>query len=315
MIDLRRLEILRELARCGTIAATADAVHLTPSAVSQQLAALSKEAGTPMLEPDGRRVRLTAAAELLLSHAHAVFTHLEHAESDLAAFRRGDAGTVRLGAFASALPAIVVPALSELRHTSGLEVEIREVQPEGAVDALLGRTIDVAMTLSPQELLHGEDDPRLTSHRMMDDRMDVCLPADHRLAGRSVIDLADLADDDWILSMPGVPCWQIALSACSAAGFAPRVRHHVDEFLSLLTLINAGLGVGLIPRLAQAVLPRADVVLTPLADPAPVRRIGLQYRAGTANQPHIAPLLSALTAASARAATLVATHPRMSVAR
>lgn len=99
MIDVRRLEILRELARCGTIAATAEAVYLTPSAVSQQMAALSREAGTAMLEPDGRRVRLTAAAQMLLRHAHEIFTHLEHAEADLAAFRRGDAGTVRLGSF------------------------------------------------------------------------------------------------------------------------------------------------------------------------------------------------------------------------
>ena len=105
MIDVRKLEILRELDRCGTIAATALAVHLTPSAVSQQLATLSREAGTPMLEPDGRRVRLTEAAQLLLSHAHQIFTHLEHAESDLAAFRRGDAGTVRLGTFSSAVKA------------------------------------------------------------------------------------------------------------------------------------------------------------------------------------------------------------------
>src|SRR6476469_7209032 len=97
MIDVRKLEILRELDRCGTVAATAEAVHLTASAVSQQLAALSREAGTPMLEPDGRRVRLTAAAEMLLAHAHEIFTHLEHAEADLASFRRGQAGTVRLG--------------------------------------------------------------------------------------------------------------------------------------------------------------------------------------------------------------------------
>ena len=114
MIDVRKLEILRELDRCGTIAATALAVHLTPSAVSQQLAALSREAGTPMLEPDGRRVRLTEAAQLLLSHAHQIFTHLEHAESDLAAFRRGDAGTVRLGTFSSAVKALAVPVISDL---------------------------------------------------------------------------------------------------------------------------------------------------------------------------------------------------------
>ncbi len=160
MIDLRRLEILRELDRCGTIAATAEAVHLTASAVSQQLATLSREAGTPMLEADGRRVRLTAAAQLLLRHAHEVFTHLEHAESDLAAFRRGDAGVVRLGAFPTAIRGVAVPVIAALQG-SKLEVQIREVQPEHAVDALLGRSVDMALTLTGSAEVLGADDPRL----------------------------------------------------------------------------------------------------------------------------------------------------------
>jgi DNA-binding transcriptional LysR family regulator len=139
MIDLRRLEILRELARCGTVAATAEAVHLTPSAVSQQLASLSREVGTAMIEPDGRRVRLTAAAELLLRHAHEIFTHLEHAESDLARFRDGAAGTVRLGAFATAIRGLAAPLLRTMEAASGLRIEIVQVDPEDTVDALLGR--------------------------------------------------------------------------------------------------------------------------------------------------------------------------------
>src|SRR3954453_17943706 len=170
MIDLRRLEILRELDRCGTIAATADAVHLTPSAVSQQLASLSREAGTPMLEPDGRRVRLTAAAELLLRHAHEVFTHLEHAESDLAQFRAGKAGTVRVGAFASAIRRLCAPMLSSLERQSGIRVEIQEVND--AANALLARKVDVALTMAlghGTADVRGSDDPRLDSWPLLDD--------------------------------------------------------------------------------------------------------------------------------------------------
>ena len=302
MIDVRKLEILRELDRCGTITATAAAVHLTPSAVSQQLAALSKEAGTPMLEPDGRRVRLSEAATLLLSHAHQIFTHLEHAESDLAAFRRGDAGTVRVGSFSSAVKAIAVPLISDLARHSRLRVEIREVEPETAIDALLARTVDVSMTLAVSDLLPGEHDRRIRSEHLLDDVMDVALPFDHPLAGRAEIELADLAEADWILAQPGVPCWYLTRQACERAGFVPRARHYADEFIGVVGLIAAGHGVGLLPRLAQPEFVNEPIVLRPVAGVSPVRRIGAQIRSGTADQPHIAPVLEALRRISAEVA-------------
>ena len=269
MIDVRKLEILRELDRCGTIAATAAAVHLTPSAVSQQLASLSREAGTPMLEPDGRRVRLTEAAQLLLSHAHQIFTHLEHAESDLAAFRRGDAGTVRLGTFSSAVKAIAVPVISDLATRSRLRVEIREVEPEDSIDALLSRTVDVSLTLASSELLPGEDDRRLHTEHLLDDVEDVALPFDHPLADRAEIELADLADADWILARPGVPCWRLALEACERAGFVPRGRHYADEFVGVVGLVAAGHGVSLLPRLAQPEFVNEPIVLRPVVGDQP----------------------------------------------
>lgn len=294
MIDVRKLEILRELDRCGTIAATAAAVHLTPSAVSQQLAALSKETGTAMLEPDGRRVRLTEAAQLLLAHAHQIFTHLEHAESDLAAFRRGDAGTVRVGTFSSAVKALAVPVISDLARSTRIRVEVREVQPEDALDALLGRRVDLCMNLAVTELPPGHDDKRVQSEHLLDDVMDVALPFDHPLAGRPEIELRDLADADWILANPGVPCWQLTRQACERAGFQPRARHYSDEFVGVVGLVAAGHGVSLVPRLAQPEFDREPIVLRPVAGEPPVRRISVQTRAGTADQPHIAPALAAL---------------------
>ena len=309
MIDLRRLEILRELDRCGTIAATAESVHLTPSAVSQQMAALSREAGTPMLEPDGRRVRLTAAAELLLRHAHEVFTHLEHAESDLAAFRRGDAGVVRLGAFPTAIRGIAVPALISLRSTR-LEVQIREVQPEHTVDALLGRTVDLAVTLTGGAEVLGAEDPRLIDEHLIDDVMDVALPAGHRLAHQRSVDLGELSDEDWITHMPGVPCWAAMRTACARAGFVPRSRHNADDFTGSVALVGAGVGICLLPRLAQGPFTSDPVVVLPISGEPPLRRIAVQYRAGTQDQPHIAPVLTALRAV-ARAHRRTAAGPVM----
>lgn len=305
MIDVRKLEILRELDRCGTITATAAAVHLTPSAVSQQLAALSREAGTAMLEPDGRRVRLTEAAQLLLSHAHQIFTHLEHAESDLAAFRKGDAGTVRLGTFSSAVKAIAVPVISDLASRTRLRLEIREVEPEDTVDNLLARTVDVSLTLASTDLLPGQDDQRLHSEHLLDDVMDVALPFDHPLADRAEIEMADLWDEDWILARPNVPCWRLAREACERGGFVPRARHYADEFIGVVGLIAAGHGVSLLPRLAQPEFVHEPIVLRPVAGISPVRRIGAQIRAGTADQPHIAPVLDSLR----RIAAAVAVGP------
>ena len=294
MIDLRRLELLRELARCGTVAATAESVHLTPSAVSQQLATLSREVGTPMIEPDGRRVRLTAAAELLLRHAHQIFTHLEHAESDLAKFRVGDAGTVRLGAFATAIRGLAAPMLRRLERRSGLRVEIIQVDPEYAADALLARRVDIALTLTGGRSVLGADDPRLQSWHVIDDVLDVVLPLDHPLALRDEIRLADLASDDWILGATGSSCWLVAHDACALAGFTPRTRHQAEDYTGFVALVAAGAAVGLLPRLAQGQFRHEPIVIRPVAGPPVARRIEVQYRAGTANQPHISPVLAAL---------------------
>jgi len=293
MIDVRRLQILRELARCGTIAATAEAVHLTPSAVSQQLAALSKEAGTAMLEPDGRRVRLTTAAELLLAHAHEIFAHLEHAEADLASFRRGQAGTVRLGGFPTSIRGIAVPALRMVAARSGIQVLVVQVGPEDAEDALLARTVDVAITLIPPGSTVDGSDARFEAEHLFDENIDIVLPDDHPLADRAEVALADLADEDWI-GLPGGFCWTITMAACAAAGFTPRSVHSVDEDSAVLGLVAAHAGVATIPRLARSRCQTDPVVVRPVADGTLTRRIALRYRAGTAAQPHIAPLLAVL---------------------
>ena len=106
--------------------------------------------------------------------------------------------------------------------------------------------------------------------------------------------LADLADADWILARPGVPCWQLAREACERAGFVPRARHYADEFIGVVGLVAAGHGVSLLPRLAQPEFVNEPIVLRPVAGVSPVRRIGAQIRAGTADQPHIAPVLASL---------------------
>jgi molybdate transport repressor ModE-like protein len=128
MIDIRRLRVLRALAEHGTVAAAADSLHLTPSAVSQQLAALEREVGQPVVERRGRGLVLAGAGEVLLEHAHALFAQLERAEADVAAHARGELGTVVIGAFPTALASLVPTAIERLGGTRVI-VEERPLVP------------------------------------------------------------------------------------------------------------------------------------------------------------------------------------------
>src|SRR5262245_36236565 len=146
MIDVRRLHTLRELADRGTIAATAQALHLTAPAVSQQLAALEREVGHQLTEPDGRRLRLTGAAHVLLGHADVIFAELERASAALTAHDRTAVGTVRVGAFATALANLLAPALPELSATHpGLRITALESEAPDCFERLVRREIDLAI--------------------------------------------------------------------------------------------------------------------------------------------------------------------------
>jgi DNA-binding transcriptional LysR family regulator len=149
--DLRKLRILHTLRERGTVTATAEALHMTPSAVSQQLTNLSRQLGVPLLEAQGRRVRLTDAARLVLRHADAVFEQVERADAALAAYRDGEAGEVRVGAFSTAVPALVVPAVRALRTTHpAVTVHVREAEAAEAYDLLAAGEVDLALSLAAE---------------------------------------------------------------------------------------------------------------------------------------------------------------------
>lgn len=293
VIDVRRLRLLRELDCRGTVAATAAALHLTPSAVSQQLAALSRESGVPLLDQVGRNVRLTPAARVLLRHADEIFAQLERAEADLAAFDAGRIGSVTISAFPTAIVGIVAPAIERLREThSGIDITVVDVAPPDCYDLLTGGELDLACDFVSTH----PDDGRFETVWLLDDVFDVALPRDHPLARLDEIRLAQLADDEHIASRPGFACVEIVLAACSAAGFAPRIRHRSDDFAAVFSLIAAGCGISLIPRLA-GLCSTDRVVLRPLADP-PVRRLAVALRRGSGGAPHLAAVVQALVDAA-----------------
>ncbi|GAA0306960.1 LysR substrate-binding domain-containing protein [Kineococcus aurantiacus] len=278
-IDLRRLRLLREVERRGTVAATAGALHLTPSAVSQQLAGLARDLDVPLLERQGRGVRLTGQARVLLAHADAVAAQLEKARADLLAFDAGLVGEVRIGSLATTVFAVVAPALRRLRaERPGLRLLVREREPVAAVAGLDAGELDVVVSVDhpggPRR-----DDARYDRVDLLTDVLDVLLPADHPLAGAAEVDLAELAHEEWVASATDDACAQITLGACAAAGFAPDVRHHAAEYDALAALVAAGAGVALVPRLAHPLRP-GGLRVVPLAGPAPARSIYAATRAG-----------------------------------
>jgi DNA-binding transcriptional LysR family regulator len=293
MLDVRRLRLLRDLAHLGTIAAVAQAHAYTPSAVSQQLAALQREAGVPLLEPAGRSVGLTPAGVALVRHTETILAALEAASATLAAARTGRSGTVRIGAFPSAVRTLLPPALVALgRDHPALDLMVTELDPVAMPDLLRDRRLDVAL-LHDYDLAPVAPDPALDSTPLLDETVFLAVSAAG--SGDVVGDpVAGARDEDWIVGTPGTLCHTVTMRACQAAGFAPRVRHHADDFTAVLALVAAGQGVSVVPQLG-AVAPPAGVRLLPLAAR---RRTRVAYRRGAGTHPAIAACVAALRAST-----------------
>ena len=264
--------MFRELAEHGSFTAAAEALSYTQSAISQQISTLERETGAILIERDRKRARLTEAGELLLGHADAILGRIEHAKRDLSAYLQARSGRLRLAAFESA-GAALVPIAVEAFHARHPDVELNVVQmePVEAATRLENRQLDLAIAydLQPATGALGQE---LELTYLLDDRYTAVIPRQHRLAGKGVIELSELADDVWINTTERDLCHQIILSACRAAGFEPKVAFEVDEIATSQALIARGSGVALLPSLALGSLHR-DVVVASLGDAAPVRSI------------------------------------------
>ncbi|MEU9160153.1 LysR family transcriptional regulator [Streptomyces sp. NPDC048424] len=294
--DIKKLRILRALAEQGTVTATAEALHMTPSAVSQQLTNLARQLGVTLLEAEGRRVRLTDAAHLVLRHAEAVFAQLEAADAELAGYLAGDAGEVRVGAFSTAVPALVVPAVAALRKTRpGVEVRVREAEAAESYELLSAGGVDLALSLAAHAPT--ARDARFTRVTLLEDPLDVALPPAHPLAGAAGLRLADLSGDRWIYGGSG-PWSEITRTACEAAGFVPEQAHSASGWTAILAMVEAGMGVALVPRMVSS---RASgVAVRVLAHDRPTRHVIAAVRRGAEAAPALSHVLSALRAVAAQ---------------
>ncbi|MFB8244420.1 LysR family transcriptional regulator [Streptomyces sp. NPDC055952] len=251
MIDLRRLHVLRAVAHYGTVTAAARALHVTPSAASQQIRQLARELGVDLLEPQGRGVRLTPAAESLLAHADAIQARWDRAERDLRAEQDAPSGVLRVTGFPVAVAVLLAPLAVRLgeRHPR-LTVRITEAGVPESFDRLFEGDTDLAVVeVTPRN--PPISDARFDQRPLLDDPYDLVVPEGHRLAGRGPTDLAEAAREQWIAPLPQSPCRPHVMSACGAAGFTPDIVHHALDWNVTAHLVAAGLGVALVPRLAR----------------------------------------------------------------
>jgi DNA-binding transcriptional LysR family regulator len=292
MFDLSRLRVLHAVAGHGSLAAAAQALHLTPSAVSQQMAKLEREAGCALAERQGRRLRLTDEGRVLAAHADRILSAVAEASADLDERRGLVLGQVDLGAFATAARGLVPAVLRTCaQRYPDLRIRLREVEPYQSLGLVAAGDLDVAVAQDWMNLPVAVPD-RIASADIGLDLADIALPQGHPLAARDGIALLDLADEPWIASTAGTICYDWLTTTFRRAGHEPRVVHQAAEFPTQLALVAAGLGVAVVPRLAADSVP-PNVSLVPV-EPALHRRVFAVWRTEAARRPAIQAVVNAL---------------------
>jgi DNA-binding transcriptional LysR family regulator len=300
VLNLERLRVLHAVATTGSVVGAAAVLHVTTSAVSQQLARLERETGQELAERHGRGLRLTEAGTLLAAHAAELLAHAERVESSLAEHRGVVAGELRVAAFATAARGLMPGALRGLRERhAALTVGLAELEPHEAIPAVRRGEADVAVVQDwAADPLAVPDE--LARRPLLDDRFDVAVPAGHRLAERESVAVDELGDEEWISWSRGQICHDWLIGTLRGIGVEPRVVHTAAEHSTQLALVAAGLGVAVIPRLGRDAVPAGLRFVA--VEPPPVRRVFAVWRATTSPRPSVVAVLAALSDA-AHAAT------------
>ncbi len=290
-----RLTVLRTFAARETISATAEALGYSPSAVSAQLREYQRALGVRLIVRDGRGLRLTAAGAALVERTDDLVTLWEETH---AAVRDADQhltpALVRLGGFSTATSSLLSPVAAHLKAVHpGLDVHIVEADPARCVDLLTADRLDIAVIVAMQ-MTQELNERRVEQIPLLDDPLDVLVPADHPLASRSSVGLEELGGDPWITDRPGTPYRALFVTAFAAAGVTPRVAHQVSDWGSQESLVGDGLGVAFIPRLMR-LSGNTRAVRIPLHGPsAPSRRVLAVLRRGASTHSVFSEALEAL---------------------
>jgi DNA-binding transcriptional LysR family regulator len=293
-MDVERLRLLRELAERGTVNAAARAMALTPSAVSQQLKILQREAGVALLEPDGRRVRLTDAGRVLVARTDEVLAALDRAHADMDAYRTTPRGSVRVAMFPSGA-AMLLAGLITRAAALGVDVLGRDIdQPAANAPALLADFDVVVVHRDERDTTHLS--PRVDTTILLREPLDLLLPPHHRLATHEKVALRELADESWIGVEGGLVVDDVLGSLAAISGMQPRIVQRVNDFRVVEELVLAGIGVALLPRYALTV---RELVRRPLGGMRAARRIEAVTRTGAAARPAVGAVLDILATVAA----------------
>jgi DNA-binding transcriptional LysR family regulator len=292
MLDVRRLRVLREVARQGSFTAAAAALSYTPSAVSQQIAALEREAGATLVERGPRGVTLTEPGRVLAAGADQILGRLAAAELELQALAGVRAGLLRLGWFATAGATLMPRAIAAFqRRHPAVELDLFQGDPNECVPRLRARELELAL------VYEFELEPPLASDLeqvdLVDDPLNIGLPAGHPLAGRQRVRLGELAGERWIQGVRQGSTVEVLPRACRLAGFEPAVAFRTDDRIAVEGLVAAGVGVALIPQLTLPTA-RPDIVVRPLEATGLSRRVRAALPRGAYRPPAATAMLQVL---------------------
>lgn len=293
-LDARRLRVFKAVFDHGSITAAAAALGYSPSAVSQSISTLEREAKIALFEKSGRGIRPTQAAELLAKHADSVLEDLRQAEEDLTALRSGQAGRMRVAAFATAGAWLVPQALASFtRKHSGVTCQLVIAETDDALNQLDGGQIEVAVVALEAPAI--EDAGSRILHPLLEDPYRIVLSPSHPLASQSPIDLGQLQNERWIATASArCNCLPTIIEACARDGFVPRFAIEADEFATTLGFVAAGLGIAMVPELALGFRPPGVSVHQIGQRAEPKRHVYAAARSRDSGQPTIASMLDAL---------------------
>src|ERR1700742_2109673 len=272
MLDVKRLNIFREVVAHGSFSAAADALDYSQSAVSQATQTLEGEAGVALIERSRGGVRPTAAGAALAGHIGGILAQLEAAEDEIAAIVADRGGHLRTASFPTAGATLMPRAIAAFRgsHPGG-EVSLAEGEPEEIAPRLRAGEFDLALLFE----FEGAGERLATGLRrfeLFDDPLHLALPVEHPLVTREKPPrLDDLREESWVQTSAASPSPRHVVRSCIAAGFEPRVSFESDDYLTVQGLVAAGVGVALIPQLALSSV-REDIVVRPLPPRSPARK-------------------------------------------
>jgi DNA-binding transcriptional LysR family regulator len=298
MLDVRRMRVLREVALQGSIAAAAEALSYTPSAVSQQLARLERESGVALLERGPRSVRLTDAGRALVAHTEAILARLASAEAEIRSIAERRAGTLRVASFPTAAAALLPAALTRFAAAyPQVAVTLVEADPVAGLEQLLAGEVDVALVWE-YDFVPLAVPAAVELVPLLDDPVLVVLPEAHPAARQQAVALTELAGEAWITSTPRSSCHPFTRRACQAAGFEPRVAAETNDHHVLERLVATGVGVALVSELSLSRAPEG-VAVRPVASDPPKRRIFAAHRAGENGSTPVGAMVEQLGAVAA----------------